>query len=116
MSRCSIVAFKASRFRERAALVADIEEFTQLNEYLALPLRTYSSGMTVRLSFGLLTALPGDILVVDEAIGAGDVLLLHDGSAHRPSGGNPVVLEVLPRVLDALAARGLRSVPLETAG
>lgn len=45
----------------------------------------------------------------------GDVLLLHDGSAHRPRGGNPVVLEVLPRVLDALAARGLRSVALETA-
>jgi peptidoglycan/xylan/chitin deacetylase (PgdA/CDA1 family) len=45
----------------------------------------------------------------------GDVLLLHDGSAHRPRGGNPVVLEALPRVLDALAARGLRSVVLETA-
>ncbi|MFP5286034.1 MAG: polysaccharide deacetylase family protein [Thermoanaerobaculia bacterium] len=41
---------------------------------------------------------------------AGDILLLHDGSALR-DGGNPVVLEVLPRVLDALAARGLRSVP-----
>jgi peptidoglycan/xylan/chitin deacetylase (PgdA/CDA1 family) len=50
-------------------------------------------------------------------LAAGDVLLLHDGSAHRPRGGNPVVLEVLPRVLDALAARGLRSVPLlEAAG
>lgn len=42
----------------------------------------------------------------------GDVLLLHDGLALR-DGGNPVVLEVLPRVLDALAARGLRSVPFE---
>jgi peptidoglycan/xylan/chitin deacetylase (PgdA/CDA1 family) len=40
----------------------------------------------------------------------GDVLLLHDGNAFR-SGGNPAVLESLPRVLDALAARGLRSVP-----
>jgi peptidoglycan/xylan/chitin deacetylase (PgdA/CDA1 family) len=42
----------------------------------------------------------------------GDILLLHDGRAHGPRGGNPVVLEVLPRVLDALAARGLRSVPV----
>jgi peptidoglycan/xylan/chitin deacetylase (PgdA/CDA1 family) len=49
-------------------------------------------------------------------LAAGDVLLLHDGSAHRPRGGNPVVLEALPRVLDDLAARGLRSVALETAG
>lgn len=40
----------------------------------------------------------------------GDVLLLHDGRASGRPGGNPVVLEALPRVLDALAARGLRSV------
>jgi peptidoglycan/xylan/chitin deacetylase (PgdA/CDA1 family) len=45
----------------------------------------------------------------------GDVLLLHDGSAGRERGGNPVVLEVLPRLLDELAARELRSVPIEGA-
>jgi peptidoglycan/xylan/chitin deacetylase (PgdA/CDA1 family) len=45
-------------------------------------------------------------------LAAGDILLLHDGRATDPPGGNPVVLEVLPRVLDALAARGLRSVPV----
>ncbi|HVR95249.1 MAG TPA: polysaccharide deacetylase family protein [Thermoanaerobaculia bacterium] len=45
-------------------------------------------------------------------LAAGDVLLLHDGSALR-GGGNPPVLEVLPRVLDALAERGLRAVPFE---
>jgi peptidoglycan/xylan/chitin deacetylase (PgdA/CDA1 family) len=39
----------------------------------------------------------------------GDILLLHDGRAAGEPGGNPVVLEALPRVLDALAARGLRS-------
>jgi len=41
-----------------------------------------------------------------------DILLLHDGRASGHPGGNPVVLEALPRVLDALAARGLRSVPI----
>jgi peptidoglycan/xylan/chitin deacetylase (PgdA/CDA1 family) len=46
-------------------------------------------------------------------LAAGDILLLHDGSTVRRRGGNPVVLEVLPRVLDALAARGLRSAPIE---
>jgi peptidoglycan/xylan/chitin deacetylase (PgdA/CDA1 family) len=45
----------------------------------------------------------------------GDVLLLHDGNAFKNS-GNPSVLEVLPRVLDALAARGLRSVPFYAEG
>ncbi len=44
-----------------------------------------------------------------------DILLLHDGSALR-EGGNPKVLEVLPRVLDALAARGLKSVPVRVEG
>jgi peptidoglycan/xylan/chitin deacetylase (PgdA/CDA1 family) len=41
-----------------------------------------------------------------------DILLLHDGRATDPPAGNPVVLEVLPRVLDALAAQGLRSVSI----
>ncbi|HEX7184251.1 MAG TPA: polysaccharide deacetylase family protein [Thermoanaerobaculia bacterium] len=46
-------------------------------------------------------------------LAAGDVLLLHDGgSVARDRHGRPVVLEALPRVLDAMAARGLRSVPL----
>jgi peptidoglycan/xylan/chitin deacetylase (PgdA/CDA1 family) len=46
-------------------------------------------------------------------LAAGDVLLLHDGSAARDDRGRPVVLEALPRLLDALEARGLRPVPLE---
>lgn len=46
-------------------------------------------------------------------LAAGDILLLHDGSTLRERGGNRQVLEVLPRVLDELAARGLRSMPIE---
>lgn len=46
-------------------------------------------------------------------LAAGDVLLLHDGNCARDRAtGNPVVLEVLPRLLDALAARSLRAIPL----
>jgi peptidoglycan/xylan/chitin deacetylase (PgdA/CDA1 family) len=51
-----------------------------------------------------------------EGAGAGDVLLLHDGSAARGRGGAPVVLAVLPRVLDELARRGLKAVPLPATG
>jgi peptidoglycan/xylan/chitin deacetylase (PgdA/CDA1 family) len=43
---------------------------------------------------------------------AGDVLLLHDGSGARDRLGAPVVLEALRRLLDELAARGLRAVAL----
>lgn len=45
-------------------------------------------------------------------LAAGDVLLLHDGSAARDRQGRPVVLEALPRILEAVAARGCRAVPL----
>ena len=45
-------------------------------------------------------------------LAAGDILLLHDGSTVRESGGNPQVLETLPRVLDGIASQGLRPVPL----
>ena len=46
-----------------------------------------------------------------DGLSPGDALLLHDGSAVTGA-GNPVVLEVLPRLLDELAARSLRPVPL----
>ena len=48
-------------------------------------------------------------------LGAGDVLLLHDGHAARTPAGQPVVLAVLPPLLAALRARGLRPVPLAEA-
>jgi len=52
--------------------IADIEEFTELGEYLGLPLRVYSVGMAARLSFAMATIRAPDILLVDENIGAGD--------------------------------------------
>jgi ABC-type polysaccharide/polyol phosphate transport system ATPase subunit len=54
------------------ALMKDIEEFTELGEYLSLPTRTYSAGMQARLAFAMATAQSPDILLIDEAIGAGD--------------------------------------------
>ena len=49
-------------------------------------------------------------------LAAGDLLMLHDGSAARGEDGRPVVLTVLPRLLDTLAARGLTAVSLEVVG
>lgn len=45
----------------------------------------------------------------------GDILLLHDGSAARTAAGTPVILDVLPRLLDNLAQANLRSVTLRSA-
>jgi peptidoglycan/xylan/chitin deacetylase (PgdA/CDA1 family) len=48
-------------------------------------------------------------------LSAGDILLLHDGNAARTAAGRPVVLEVLPRLLQACAEAGLRPVTLPQA-
>lgn len=52
--------------------IADIAEFTELGDFLGLPLKTYSMGMSARLAFAISTAVQNDILLIDEGIGAGD--------------------------------------------
>lgn len=54
------------------ASLNDIAEFTELGEYLDMPIRTYSTGMMVRLAFAISTAITPEILILDEMIGAGD--------------------------------------------
>ena len=51
----------------------DIVEFTELGEYLSLPVKIYSAGMKTRIAFAVATAIDPDILLMDEGIGAGDV-------------------------------------------
>jgi len=53
-------------------IIRDVEEFTELGEYLSLPTRVYSAGMGARLAFALVTIQSPDILLIDEGIGAGD--------------------------------------------
>jgi peptidoglycan-N-acetylglucosamine deacetylase len=48
-------------------------------------------------------------------LAAGDILLLHDGNAARTVAGQPVILAVLPRLLEAAAAVGLKSITLRSA-
>lgn len=58
--------------REIEASIDDISSFTDLGDFLALPMKTYSAGMSARLAFGISTALQQEILLIDEGIGAGD--------------------------------------------
>lgn len=53
-----------------------IIEFTELGSFIDLPLRTYSTGMRARLSFGIATAVVPEILLLDEGIGAGDAAFI----------------------------------------
>ena len=54
-------------------MIPEIEEFCELGEYLTLPVRTYSAGMTMRLGFAIVTALDPGILLMDEGFGTGDL-------------------------------------------
>lgn len=54
----------------------DIAAFTELGEYLDMPVRIYSSGMTTRLAFATVTAMNADILLMDEVIGTGDAAFM----------------------------------------
>ncbi|MBR0850301.1 ABC transporter ATP-binding protein [Bradyrhizobium diazoefficiens] len=50
----------------------EIVAFSELAEFIDYPVKTYSAGMLVRLAFAISTAVEGDILLLDEVIGAGD--------------------------------------------
>lgn len=50
----------------------EIAEFTDLGEYLDMPVRTYSSGMQLRLAFAVSTSVEADILIMDEWLSVGD--------------------------------------------
>lgn len=57
---------------EMSGLFDSIVEFSELGEFIDAPLRTYSTGMTVRLGFAVATATRPDILIVDEVLAVGD--------------------------------------------
>jgi len=52
--------------------IDEIADFTGLGEYLNLPVRTYSSGMMLRLAFAISTSVEADILIMDEWLSVGD--------------------------------------------
>jgi len=57
-------------------LIADVEDFSELAQFLDLPVRNYSSGMVLRLAFAMATAFQPEILLMDEWILAGDAAFM----------------------------------------
>jgi len=57
---------------EIRARTDEIAEFTELGEYLNMPIRTYSTGMHVRLAFAVSTSVSADIVLMDEWLSVGD--------------------------------------------
>jgi ABC-type polysaccharide/polyol phosphate transport system ATPase subunit len=64
--------FMGLSFADARRLAPAIAEFSELGDYLDMPVRTYSTGMFVRLAFAISTSMFPDIVVMDEMISAGD--------------------------------------------
>lgn len=60
--------------------ISDIAQFSELGDFLHLPVRTYSQGMLARLAFSIATAVDPEILIIDEGIAAGDAAFMSKAS------------------------------------
>jgi lipopolysaccharide transport system ATP-binding protein len=67
----TVLGLEPDEVRERYAAIAD---FAEIGDFIDQPVRTYSSGMAVRLAFAVLTQIDPEVLIVDEALAVGDFL------------------------------------------
>lgn len=67
--RCVLLGLNFSEIDE---IVKKVIEFSELGEYIYLPVKTYSSGMLMRLSFSILSFIKSDIIIMDEWLSVGD--------------------------------------------
>ena len=68
--RCIMHGKNSEQIKE---IEKDVIDFCEFGEFINFPLRTYSSGMLIRLSFALSTAFNSEILLIDENLDAGDI-------------------------------------------
>ena len=75
----ALFGLSKAEITQRIPLIA---EFADIGEYINNPVKTYSSGMLVRLAFSVLTQVDPDVLIVDEALAVGDMHFQHKCIQH----------------------------------
>lgn len=83
-------------------MTAEVEEFSELGEFLRMPVRVYSTGMTMRLSFAIATIGQPEILLMDEWILAGDASFMLKAKARMQRFVSEARLMVLASHSEAL--------------
>lgn len=103
-----LYGYTADELRELMPL---IEDFAEIGDYMDEPLRTYSSGMQMRLAFSVATAKRPDILIVDEALSVGDSYFQHKSFErirhYKAQGTTLLIVSHNPAAIQAVCDRAL---------
>lgn len=62
-------------------IIPQVEAFAELGDFMKMPIKSYSSGMKVRLAFGLITHVFSEILLIDEIVNVGDAKFVEKATA-----------------------------------
>lgn len=92
-------------------VINEIEAFAEIGDYFDAPVRTYSSGMQMRVAFSVATAFQPDLLIVDEALSVGDAYFVHKCferiRAYREAGTSLLFVSHDPGAVQALCDRAI---------
>jgi lipopolysaccharide transport system ATP-binding protein len=112
--RCMLLGLKREDIDRH---IDDIAEVTELGDFLEMPVRTYSSGMVLRLAFAISTSITPDILLMDEWIGAGDASFMKKAQARLQSLlGRTGILFIASHSEDIIKNNCTRAIWLEKGG
>jgi ABC-type polysaccharide/polyol phosphate transport system ATPase subunit len=104
----SIYGMKRAKIRES---LDDIIEFTELERFIDLPVRTYSSGMYMRLGFAIAVHIDADVLLLDEVFAVGDEAFqrkcIDRVLAFKRSGGTTVFVSHNAAAVERMCDRGV---------